>query len=191
MMSESRMFYSRSVSQIADKMWLELCLARHQWDISVCWLLGDTMKVSSLGWPCGMRESSTHKKATQILFVRSILGITGGILAKISILLLLHQTFTIERHMKLAIRGGLGAALVAFVLSIGFQIAYASPRAGETWDDMPKKTEQGVTWSIVGSVLNLLLDLNIFLLPFPIIAKLNWSTRKRLKALAVFSTAFL
>lgn len=112
-------------------------------------------------------------------------------LAKISIFLLMHQTFVIERTMKLAIHAGLGATFVAFVLSIGFQIAYASPRAGESWDDMSKKTEQSAVWSIVGSVLNLLLDLNIFLLPCPIIARLNWSTRQRIKALGVFSTAFL
>lgn len=123
--------------------------------------------------------------------MRSLLSITGGILAKVSILLLLHQTFTIERHMKLAIRGCLGAAFVAFVLSIGFQIAYASPRTGETWEDMFRKTERSAVWSIVGACLNLVLDLNIFLLPFPIIARLNWSTSKRLRALAVFSTALL
>jgi hypothetical protein len=72
----------------------------------------------------------------KVIFVRALLSITGGTLAKLSILLLLNQTFTFEGHMKLALRGGLGATFVAFVLSMGFQIAYGSPRPGETWDDM-------------------------------------------------------
>jgi hypothetical protein len=42
----------------------------------------------------------------------------------------------------------------------------------------------------MSGALDVLLDLYIFILPLPIIAKLNWSTKKRLKALALLSTGF-
>ncbi|KAK4241545.1 hypothetical protein C8A03DRAFT_12189 [Achaetomium macrosporum] len=120
--------------------------------------------------------------------------ITATLFSKASIFLLFHQIFTMERHMQIAIWAGLAVSFAVFLPSVGYQVYTLTPNPGETCDDLAlsgKSEQGGAVWSIVGSVLNLMLDVYIFLLPLPIIAKLNWSTRKRLKASAVFSTGVL
>ncbi|KAH6853930.1 hypothetical protein B0I37DRAFT_18758 [Chaetomium sp. MPI-CAGE-AT-0009] len=151
-------------------MLFQLHIARHQWNIPVCWLLGDTVKFR---------------------FGRSLITIMATSLAKTSIFLLLHQIFTLERGMIIAIRIGLVATCAVLILSFVSQCWNDIPRAGETWDDVALKFDRMVVWSPAASILYLLLDLYIFFLPLPVVARLSWPTRKRLKALAVFSTGFL
>ncbi|KAK4152538.1 hypothetical protein C8A00DRAFT_44434 [Chaetomidium leptoderma] len=153
---------------------LELRIARHPWDIRACWVLGDAMKV---------------------VLARSLLGITATFLSKVSIFLLFHQIFAIERRMQISIWAGLTATFLVFAASVGYQLHHFTPIPGTTWNELAlsggNPLEGSTAWAVVSSVLNLMLELYVFLLPLPTIATLSWSTRKRLKASAVFSTGLL
>ncbi|KAK3300545.1 uncharacterized protein B0H64DRAFT_18438 [Chaetomium fimeti] len=151
-------------------MFFQLRIARHAWNIPVCWLLGDTVKLR---------------------FGRSLITIMATLMAKTSIFLLLHQIFTLERGMIIAIRIGLAATCAVAMVSFASQCWNDIPRAGETWDDVALKFDRIIVWSPATSIMYLLLDLYMFLLPLPVVARLSWPTKKRLKALAVFSTGFL
>ncbi|AEO70528.1 uncharacterized protein THITE_2092033 [Thermothielavioides terrestris NRRL 8126] len=156
----------------ASLMLTQLRLARHAWDIPVCWRLGN---------------------ATKIYFARACLVITATALAKAAILLLFNQMFTVERRAHVAILAGLVVNGVLFLLGIAFESYDVVPAPGQTWDQaaLSDKSDRFSTWAIATGVLTLLLDIYIFVLPVPFIARLNWSTRQRLKALAMFSTGLL
>jgi hypothetical protein len=113
------------------------------------------------------------------------------VMAKTSIFLLLHEIFTLERGMRIAIWIGLAATYIVAIVSFVSQCLDDIPRQGKTWDDVALKFDHMVVWSPATSIMYMLLDLYMFLLPVPVVTRLNWPTRKRLKALAVFSTGFL
>jgi hypothetical protein len=113
------------------------------------------------------------------------------VMAKTSIFLLLHEIFTLERGMRIAIWVGLVATYIVAIVSFVSQCLDDIPRHGKTWDDVALKFDQMVVWSPAASILYMLLDVYMFLLPVPVVARLNWPTKKRLRALAVFSTGFL
>lgn len=118
--------------------------------------------------------------------------ITGNLLAKLSILLLFRQLFAVGRRSRIAIWIGSVAVVLVFVPTFTYQFIIMVPRPGMTWDDVFLSGQSGANvpfWPVVSSALHLMLDLYIVLLPLPIIAKLNWSTKQKLKAALVFSTA--
>lgn len=113
--------------------------------------------------------------------------------AKASIFMLLSQIFTIQSHMKLAIKAGLVAAILLWLMNVIILLCFFTPSVGQTWDDvvLTAKVDGSLVWTVVSSVMNLVLNLYIFFLPLPIIARLSWPLGKRLKVAALFSTAFL
>lgn len=113
------------------------------------------------------------------------------VMAKTSIFLLLHQIFTLERGMRIAIRIGMAVICIVAIVSFVSQCLDDIPRPGQSWDDVALKFDHMVVWSPAASILYLVLDLYMFLLPVPVVARLSWPTRKRLKALAVFSVGLL
>ncbi|GAB1310565.1 Rhodopsin domain-containing protein [Madurella fahalii] len=150
----------------------QLHVARHQWNVRGCWILGGYVK---------------------IIIVRSMFMTTSLHSAKASIFVLLSQIFTIRHHMKLAIWAGLVATVLLYLMNIIIILCYFTPSPGQTWDDvvLSGKVDGSLAWTVASSVLNLVLNLYIFFLPLPIIARLSWPLEKRLKVVALFSTAFL
>lgn len=140
------------------------------------------------------RQSIAHDPASpQIQLARAWFVVTGTALAKIAILSLFHQLFKVEWRVKIAVRVGIVASGIIWLVSIILESYYLAPSAGQTWDEsaLSGKSTHSPIWAVSAGVVTLVLDLYIFLLPIPCIAKLKWSTRRRLKALAVFSTGIL
>jgi flavin-dependent dehydrogenase len=114
--------------------------------------------------------------------------------AKASVFFLFRQIFTVERRRRIAIWAGLVATFLQSAATVAFQSYTLTPDPGKTWDDAAlnsKAERMGGSWWIANAALYIALDLYVLLLPLPIIVRLNWSTKKRLKALAVFSTGLL
>lgn len=131
----------------------------------------------------------------KVVLARSLLSIIATFFSKASIFLLFHQIFAIDRRMQISIWAGLTATFLVFVASVGYQLHHLTPTPGTTWSEFALRggnpLEGSATWAVTSSVLNLVLELYVFILPLPTIAKLSWSTRKRLKASAVFLTGLL
>lgn len=113
--------------------------------------------------------------------------------AKSSLLFLYLQFFSIKRSMRVAIYIGLVAVGLCYWSNIPIEAPFLAPYAGETWQDIvfngrPAKIE---VWGDVQGPLNVIIDLYTFILPFPVLAKLNLTRRRRIELGIVFSTALL
>lgn len=113
--------------------------------------------------------------------------------AKSSLLLLYLQFFSVQRPIRIATWVGLVAVGLCYWSNIPIEAPFLAPWPGETWQDVvlngrPQKISP---WGFVQGPLNIVIDLYTFILPFPILAKLKLSSRRRLELLVIFSTAFL
>lgn len=117
----------------------------------------------------------------------------GLIFSKASLFLLFLQIFDIRGGMKLAIRIGLVATVIVYIPAIPVEAYFQAPAAGESWEGVMTsgKPEKAIYWGIVQSVLGIILDLYMFVLPLPVITQLHISRAKRVKLGLVFSTAFM
>ncbi|KAI2471076.1 hypothetical protein F4781DRAFT_141846 [Annulohypoxylon bovei var. microspora] len=154
----------------------QLRFARHQWNVPVCWLTGQYMKA-------------------QIIFLITALFSFIG-LCKAAILLMYLQLFSISRGMRIAIWIGLVFDFLIYIPSIPMAAIYEAPRIGQSWDDMlilitQRQDSILVPYGVATGVASVLLDFYIFILPLPIIARLNLSRSKKIQISLVFMTALL
>lgn len=121
-------------------------------------------------------------------------------LAKSSTLLLFYEVFQVSKAMRLAIWFGLAFNFALFGTNIVMRSYYFAPHMGRTWIDLviehPARVESNldgaiVPWGVASSVASTVLDLYIFVLPLPLICKLNLPPRKRVRLAFIFLTAFL
>lgn len=98
--------------------------------------------------------------------------------------------------MRLAILLGLVVTVLMYIISIAVLSYYSCPHIGKTWDDVVLEAILNpdifaFKWGVGQAAVGAALDIYIFILPLPIIAKLNLSTRKKIQIMAVFFTAVL
>lgn len=95
--------------------------------------------------------------------------------------------------MRIAIRFGIGFAGLLYFTSIPLAAIMSAPHVGETWASvlLSGRPQKELIWGVVQAALSILLDLFIFILPIPVILRLNLSTRKKIQILAVFTTALV
>lgn len=153
----------------------QLRYVRHQWDIPACWFLGDYFP--------------------KVLFIQDMMYLPGLFFSKTSLLLLLRSIFSTrtKRAMRYWIWFGFAAATAVCLPGIPINIALGTPSPGESWYGFveDKKMGRDIYWGLVQSVLGIILDLYIFILPLPVVYRLQMSKKKRIQVTAVFSTAFL
>lgn len=103
------------------------------------------------------------------------------------------QIFDIRDGMRLAIRIGLVATVVFYLPSLPIEAYFQAPAIGESWEDVMTsgKPQKAIYWGIVQSVLGIILDLYMFVLPLPVITQLHISRTKRIQLWVVFSTALM
>ncbi|KAI0424758.1 hypothetical protein F5Y09DRAFT_335520 [Xylaria sp. FL1042] len=147
--------------------------ARHQWDVRACWYNGTYIK---------------------ILFAQEIVVSFVLFFSKASIFLLFHQIFDVMGSMRIKIYCGIVfTAFLYVIINIPLCVILSAPHVGETWNSVitSGRPEKVVIWGIVQSVLAVGLDLFILILPIPVIMKLSLSTPKKIRILAVFTTALV
>lgn len=113
--------------------------------------------------------------------------------AKSSLLLLYLQFFAVQRPMRIATWVGLIAVGICYWSGDIIEAPFLAPQPGQSWQDVAfsGRSEKISPWGLVQGPLNVLIDIYTFVLPFPILAKLKLSPRRRLELLIIFSTAFL
>ncbi|KAI0837145.1 hypothetical protein F5Y06DRAFT_304868 [Hypoxylon sp. FL0890] len=129
----------------------------------------------------------------QIVFMITALFCVEG-LCKAAVLLMYLQLFSVSRRMRVAVWIGLAFNFLVYIPSIPMAAIYETPRPGHSWEEMiaiDKQSQQGVLvpYAITTGAASVLLDLYIFLLPLPIIARLNLSRSKKIQVALVFMTA--
>jgi len=117
----------------------------------------------------------------------------GLFFSKASLLLLFDQVFTISNVMQKAIWAGHVLNFLTFMPVVPIEAYFNAPRPGESWEDLmlTGKPHKAITWGVVQSVLCIVLDLYLFVLPLPSLLGLNLSSTKRTKIMLVFGAAFM
>lgn len=95
--------------------------------------------------------------------------------------------------MRIAIYIGLVFLTLLYWAGVPLESYFSAPHVGQSWDELlingsPARLNY---WGIVQGSGAVLVDLYIFILPMPIVAKLHLSTKKRLQLICVFFTAFM
>ncbi|KAI1359765.1 hypothetical protein F5Y08DRAFT_68890 [Xylaria arbuscula] len=147
---------------------------RHSWDLPLCWLDG---------------------KFEQVSYVWQAVSNISLFFSKTATLLLFRQVFSVSRSTSIAIWIGIAYDFVIYVASLILATYWATPHSGETWDSLINgagSTAQYIIFVAIGQgAASILLDLYIFILPLPIIARLNLSARRKWKIGAIFLVGFL
>ncbi|KAI1173438.1 hypothetical protein F4777DRAFT_447531 [Nemania sp. FL0916] len=147
---------------------------RHSWDIPVCWYTGNYLKLP---------------------FVQTVLFAPAFFFPKAAIFLLYRQLFAIQKKTRLAINFGLLITFLVYLSNIPLAAVYAAPRPGHSWDSLLLTLQAnsrpfalgGTIQSAIGTVL----DLYTFVLPLPILFRLQIEKVRRYQLIAIFSTALL
>ncbi|KAM0525736.1 hypothetical protein ACHAPE_000447 [Trichoderma viride] len=146
--------------------------AGHQWNAPACWFTGNYMK---------------------ILFAQGMLVGPIAFFAKSAILLLYLQIFIAHTDMRIAVYVGIVFTGLVYWVTIPLEIAINAPHPGDTWADLliNGQVQKLLPWGVVQGSLAVVIDLYIFILPLPVLWRLNMSLRKRIAVCAVFFTALM
>lgn len=114
-------------------------------------------------------------------------------LSKATIFVLLFQIFQVRKGMRWAIWAGLIGNILIYFPNLIIAPILGAPHIGETWNDLiinQRPAEQKWIGTYQGPCA-VLLDVYIFILPFPALSNLNMPNKKRLKLFVLFGTALL
>ena len=146
--------------------------SRHQWNVPVCWYTASYMK---------------------ILFAQGVLLGPVIFFLKTAILLLYLQIFSAHRTIRIIAYVGIVVTALTHWTTVPLELAYGCPTPGTTWTDLltDGKPAKLIYYGPVQGSLAVIIDICIFVLPLPVLWKLNMTLRKRIALCAVFFTALL
>ena len=113
--------------------------------------------------------------------------------SKTAVLLLLLRIFSVNKTLRIAIAAGIAGVVLVYSPNLVLGAYYMAGRRGGGW----RGRFLGTAFSNVDALvveegaLGVVLDLYIFFLPFPALARLRLQPRKRLQLGLVFGTAFM
>lgn len=121
-----------------------------------------------------------------------MLGYSSVLLAKISILLLYLRIFTVKKEVRYMVYGGIVWSIITYGPFFITTTWYCAPHKGEDWGMAVLMRCSGFAdWQIFVSVMAVILDLFILILPLPLLKRLQLSRNKKIGLMVVFSTASL
>jgi hypothetical protein len=130
---------------------------------------------------------------SQILFTQQIVFSCVLFFSKGAIFLLYYQIFDVQKQMRIAIRVGMVFAGVLYFTNIPLAAILSAPHVGETWQSVltSGRPQKDLIWGVVQATLGIVLDLYIFILPTPLILRLQLSKKRKIQILTVFTTALV
>ncbi|KAI0517760.1 hypothetical protein F5B22DRAFT_645466 [Xylaria bambusicola] len=147
---------------------------RHTWHLPLCWING---------------------KYQQAIYIWTILANISLPCSKIATFLLFLQIFTVSRVTRIAIYIGIAAISALYITAIIVSTYFLVPHSGQTWDSVIASQASGhffsQYWGVASGAAAVLIDLYIFILPLPILWRLNLSSRRKLQITAVFLVGVL
>ena len=112
---------------------------------------------------------------------------------KMSIYLLYHRLFAIDRWKKIAIYSGMGISSCFYLAMFTAELVLCVPRQQESWTSKTyrKRCTREEALSDVHGVFDLVSDLYIFILPLPVLCRLQMSLNKKIGVTATFLTGLM
>jgi hypothetical protein len=108
--------------------------------------------------------------------------------------------------MLIAIWIGIAVSFTLYGSSLGVLSYFSAPHAGQTWDEVAADAinmnisalYKGVApvviplyWGVAQGAVGTVFDIYIFILPLPILSRLNLSTKRKIQLSALFFVAIL
>ena len=113
--------------------------------------------------------------------------------ARAAILTLYFRVFSPKRTIRILIYVALVSLLLVYVTGLAVLTAYCTPRIGDAWD-IPlaqRCTPVASTNAIVQSVVGIVSDIYILVLPVPVIYKLHLGSKTKAGVFAIFMSGIL
>lgn len=111
---------------------------------------------------------------------------------KLAILVMYYKLFKVDKMTKFAIHVGVVFCLCTYLPRFLSNFYFCVPHPGESWDSEVYTRCPGlIIPSVVQSAMAVFLDTYIFILPIPIITRLQLNWKKRLNICLVFGFACL
>ncbi|KAI0859745.1 hypothetical protein F4860DRAFT_525756 [Xylaria cubensis] len=151
---------------------LMLRFARHLWDVPAC-----------------LFDASYLKQ----VFAEETLNQIARFFIKGSILMLYQQLFSNVRWMRIAVAAGLVFDFLFYGALVAVFVYYSIPHGNQTWEELYTNGSALHTapTGLVQGPVTILIDLYLFILPLPILWRLQMTSKRRLQIIAVFATGFL
>ncbi|KAL2050957.1 hypothetical protein ABVK25_008856 [Lepraria finkii] len=113
--------------------------------------------------------------------------------AKLALFILYYRIFALNRWTKIAIYSGIILTGLFYLASSIALIVLCIPRRNESWTSMTNVTrcERAEVMGDVQGIFGLASDLYIFILPLPVLFRLQMSLKKKLGITAIFLTGFI
>ncbi|KAI4289384.1 MAG: hypothetical protein L6R35_001353 [Caloplaca aegaea] len=166
---------------------------RHGWDLPLSWYTPTYIKVMRNPLPLVAKQILTSGK---LLYAQGMLLGPTIFFSKEAIFLLYFEVFQVKNQMRLAIIFGMVFTGFVYWTGVIIESIYCAPRVGEGWDPLAGapvsiRCQKTIYWGIVQGACAILIDLLIFVLPIPIVMKLQLPTRRKVQILCVFMTALM
>ena len=129
----------------------------------------------------------------QVLGSGTILYSLTMFFAKLALFLLYYRIFALNRWTKIAIYFGVILTGLFYLTSSIVVIVLCIPRRNESWTSMTYVTrcDRAEVMGDVQGIFGLVSDLYIFILPLPVLFRLQMSLKKKLGITAIFLTGFM
>ena len=113
--------------------------------------------------------------------------------AKSAILLLYLRIFAVEQKVRYGVYAGLAWTFLLYWTGVPIATLSCAPRNGNVWNvqNVGERCQKMRLYLMVVSVLAVVLDLYLLVLPISTILGLRMSLNKRLSVLGIFGTAIL
>ena len=113
--------------------------------------------------------------------------------AKLALFLLYHRLFALNRWTRIAIYFGIALNGLFYLASCIALVILCIPRRGESWTSTKYATRcyHAIAMGDVQGIFGLISDIYIFILPLPVLYKLQMSLKKKLGITAVFLTGIM
>lgn len=129
----------------------------------------------------------------QINFLLSPLYSLTMFFAKMALFLLYYRLFALHRWTKIAIYSGMSITSCFYLATFIVQLVLCIPRRHENWTSMTylERCSRGEGLGDVHGVFGLVSDLYIFVLPLPVLYRLQMSLQKKIGVTAAFLTGLM
>ncbi|KAK4163960.1 hypothetical protein QBC43DRAFT_318474 [Cladorrhinum sp. PSN259] len=148
-------------------------LSRHMWDVPVIVFTENYWKIR---------------------FAANTFQALAYFTSRLPILLLYLRLFGRQsQNFRFACYFGIGLAVGAYITTIPLLSYFCTPPVGGDWNslDVFAKCKRLLPWAIVQACVDIVLNVYIFILPLPVILRLQMPTGKKLGVLAIFLTGLI
>ena len=113
--------------------------------------------------------------------------------AKAALFLLYYRLFALDHWTKISIYFGIGITSCFYLATLIAQLVFCIPRPHESWTSMTcvERCSRGEGLGDVHGVFGLVSDLYIFILPLPVLYRLQMSLKKKIGVIATFLTGLM